>query len=112
MIPAHSCEFELNNSEYDEPVISTAVLADIARGLLTAHVTGEWSAGGCRCAAGAVRDCVSAGLAFEDGLHSHVAFVTLSRAKTRNLRYLLYGRTCTSTCTAVLGPDSMYSIPV
>ena len=45
MIPAHSCEFELNNSKYDRLVFCTVVLADIAGGLLTAHVSGEWLAG-------------------------------------------------------------------
>ena len=32
VIPAHSCEFELNNSECDRVTIFTVVLANIARG--------------------------------------------------------------------------------
>ena len=46
VIPAHSCEFELNNSEYDSTVICAVCFANIAGGLLTAHVSGEWLAGG------------------------------------------------------------------
>ena len=45
VIPAHSCEFELNNSECDSTAICTVVLANIAGELLTAHVSGEWLAG-------------------------------------------------------------------
>ena len=46
VIPAHSSKFELNNSEYNQPVICTVVFVDIARWLLTTNdVTGEWSAG-------------------------------------------------------------------